>query len=307
MSRPALVIANPAARNGSALRRFRRVEEELRRILGPLDVESTRGPGDAARLAREGVRAGVEQIIVAGGDGTAGAVAAGLLEADLGDYARVGFLPLGTGGDLVRSLGLPRDMSGMIRALAEGRTRRIDAGRLRYTTRRGDEANYHFLNVASFGISGLVDELVSHTPRWFGGRIAFGLATVRALFRYRNRTATLTLDGREIYQGPFVLAAAANGQYFGGGMHVAPEAAIDDGQLDVVIVEALSKGRLLTRLPTLYKGTHLEQEGVSHHRGNLLEAHAEPGTIWLDIDGEPLGTLPATIEVLPDALTVCTA
>ena len=105
-----------------------------------------------------------------------------------------------------------------------------------------------------------------------------------------------------VFDGPMLLATAANGRYFGGGMQVAPRARIDDGELDVVIVAPASLPRLVVSLPRLYRGTHLEDSIVTFQRGRVVEAEATPGEVELELDGEVLGTLPARFEVLPDAL-----
>lgn len=297
-----LVVVNPQSRSGSTGRRWSGVERLLRSRLGALEVEATRAPRDAERIAREAARAGVERILVAGGDGTVSEVVSGLLGADLGAYTTLGLLPLGTGGDLPRTLGVPRDLERAIDRIASGKTRRIDAGRLRYRDRTGAERTAWFLNVTSFGISGLVDELVTHAPRALGGSVAFLLATMRALARYRPGVVRIRADGELLHDGPLVLAAVANGRYFGGGMHVAPHARPDDGLFDVVVSTETSRARLLRLLPSLYRGRHLASPSVIVRQARVIEAEAEPGTVWLDVDGEPLGTLPARIEILPGAI-----
>jgi YegS/Rv2252/BmrU family lipid kinase len=298
------VIVNPSSRNGATGRRFHALESRLRGALGPFDVERTRGPRDAERIAREGVRAGIERVIVAGGDGTANEVASGLLAADLGDYAEFGVLPLGTGGDFARSLGIPRDLDGAVARLTSGATRRIDAGRISYFDASSRNVSGYFVNVASLGISGLVDQLVNRATKRFGGTASFLIGTVKALARYRSERVTLRVDGEVVFDAPLVLAAAANGRYFGGGMHIAPEARLDDGLFDIVVVPDLPKRQLLAKLPSLYAGTHLSDAAGRFLRGRVIEAEAAPGSVLLDIDGEPLGSLPARMEVMPGALRV---
>lgn len=297
-----LVIANPKSASGATGRRWDHIERSLRAALGDLGVERTRGPRDAERIAREAVRAGVERLIVAGGDGTTGEVVSGLLAAGLGAHAQVGVLPLGTGSDLGRSLALPRDLDAALALLAEGRTRAVDAGRIEYEGRDGTRRTSYFLNVTSFGISGLVDELVVRAPRALGGTFAFLVASLQAIARYRSSPVEIDVDGQRIHEGPLVLGVAANGAYFGSGMHVAPQARIDDAHLDVVVVGGLSKLGLLANMPSIYRGTHLSNPAVSRARGRRVEARATAGEVWLDVDGEPLGTLPAAIELLPEAV-----
>jgi YegS/Rv2252/BmrU family lipid kinase len=301
---PTLVILNPASRAGSTGRRFEEIEPRLRDALGPLEVARTRAPRDAERIAREGVRAGVERLVVAGGDGTTSEVVTGLLAAGLAGDASLAVLPLGTGGDLVRTLGVPRDLDAALELLARGETRRIDAGRVDYRARGGAPRIGYFANVASLGVSGLVDECVERAPRWLGGSAAFLLASLQAIVRFRPAPVRLRVDGELVHDGPLTLAAAANGRYFGGGMQIAPGARPDDGLFDVVCVAGLAKPRLVASLPALYRGDHLGRPGVEHRRGKIVEAEPTHGEVLLDVDGEPLGVLPARFEILPGALAV---
>jgi YegS/Rv2252/BmrU family lipid kinase len=299
-----LVIVNPRSRAGATGRRWASVERKLRNALGGLEVEHTRAPRDAERLAREGVRAGVERIVIAGGDGTLNEVATGLLAADLGDRAELAILPLGTGGDFRRALGIPRNLDRAIAIITAGSARRIDAGRIRYLDEQGRQATAWFLNVASAGISGLIVELVTRTTRIGGGTLAFLIATLRGIARFRAEPVRLRVDGECLHEGPLVLCAAANGRCFGGGMAVAPDARLDDGRLDVVWVPRLPKLRLLTRLGLIYRGRHLEVPEVGHGSGRVVEMEAASGSVPLEIDGDPVGTLPVRIEIVPAALSV---
>jgi diacylglycerol kinase (ATP) len=300
-----LIVVNPASRGGATRREFEKLLPRVREALGACDVEWTRGPRDAERIAREGVRAGVERVVVAGGDGTLSEVVTGLLAADLGRYAEIALLPLGTGGDLRRTLGIPADVGGALAGLACGARRALDAGRASYLDRGGREATVYFVNVASLGISGLTTELVNRAPKALGGRLSFLLGTLRSIASYRALPVRLRLDGAVVHEGPLVLATAANGRFFGGGMQVAPRAQPDDGLLDVVVVPGFSKLRLLAELPRIYRGSHLGVSGVLSLRGRVLEAEPLGAEApWVEIDGEPLGRLPARFEILPGALTL---
>jgi diacylglycerol kinase (ATP) len=299
-----LVVVNPRSRGGATGRQFASLEPRLRDCLGGFEVEWTRAPRDAERIAREGVRAGIERIVVAGGDGTTSEVVSGLLGAQLGNYAEVAPLPLGTGGDMLRTLEIPRQLDRALEGIAAGSSRKVDAGRVRYTDRDGRQRTTHFLNVTSFGVSGLITELVNCATKAFGGRVSFLLGTLRGIARYQPEEVRIRVQGELVHDGPLVLGTAANGRFFGGGMQVAPRAEPADGLFDVVVVPGFSKARLLRELPRIYRGTHLEVPEVSLHRGQRIEAEAAPGRVWVEIDGEPLGTLPASIEVLPAAISV---
>ncbi len=298
-----LAIVNPFSRDGATGRRFAAVERRLREALGPLEVELTRGPRDAERLAREAVRAGVERLIVAGGDGTLSEVATGLLGAGLGAYARIGILPFGTGGDFVKTLGVPRDLERAIACIAEGKLRRVDAYRVTLRDDAGRERTVYGLNITSIGISALVVTLAERSPRFVGGSGAFLLGALRAIARHRSEPVRISVDGEILHDGPLILATAANGRWFGGGMLVSPAAHCDDGRLDVFTVGGLSRAQLLVKLTQLYRGTHLKDGAARTARGRVFEALGPP-SVRVEVDGEPLGSLPARVEILEGALSL---
>jgi YegS/Rv2252/BmrU family lipid kinase len=299
-----LVIVNPLSGHGATERRWRTLEPRVREVLGAVEIAHTAAPHDAERLAREGVRAGIERLVIAGGDGTVAEVATGLLRAQLGGYAELGLLPMGTGCDFARTMGVPRDLEAALGVLKSGSGRRVDAGHVRFVGRDGEPADSWYLNVASFGVSSAVVEFTQRTTRKLGGTFAFGVGTVRALLAHRSRRVTLRVDGEFVLDEEMVLVAVANGRHFGGGMRIAPDARADDGLLDVVGVAHTPTWRLLAKLPKLYRGTHLDDALVRARRGARIEADAPEGEVALELDGEALGRLPVEIEVVPGALAV---
>jgi diacylglycerol kinase family enzyme len=127
---------------------------------------------------------------------------------------------------------------------------------------------------------------------------------VRALLSYQGARVALRVDGELVCDGRLALVAAANGRQFGSGMRIAPDARLDDGFLDVVCVAGARGVGLIPRLFKLYDGTILADPVVSFRRGRRVEADAAPGAVLLELDGEPVGALPAQIEILPGALSV---
>lgn len=298
-----LLILNPRA--GASAKRFTRIEQHLRARIPDLEVARTRGPRDAERIAREGVRAGAERIVVAGGDGTLSEAVSGLLAADLGGHAQLGLLPLGSGCDFARGMGVPRDPRAAVDALIDGRSLRVDAGRIRYRGHGGEERVSYFLNEASFGLSGLVVDMVNRIGKRWGPTVAFAAGAIVAIARHRPADVSIRVDDRVVHEGPIALTVAANGRYFGSGMMIAPDARLDDGAFDVVIGRHTPKPALLALLPRLYGGSHMEHPIVSVHRGLRIEAEArDGGEVLIDVDGEPLGRLPVEIELLPKAIAL---
>jgi YegS/Rv2252/BmrU family lipid kinase len=297
-----LVIVNPRSGGGRTGRRWPELERRLRGILGVFDWEPTGGVRDAERIAAEAAQAGTERIVVAGGDGTLSEVVTGLMTAGLAGQVEIGLLPLGTGGDFARSLGIARDPDAAARQIVAAKARPVDAGRVRFVGRDGEPAESCFVNTATYGISGLVVDLVERATAKVPGTLGFLIGTLRALAQYRVRPVRIAVDGRVVFEGPLVLATASNGEWFGGGMHLAPRARVDDGLLDVMVVPEMPPLSLASKLPRLYRGTHLGVAGVSYRQGRVVEVEPLDGDVPIEIDGEPLGRIPLRVEVVPGAV-----
>ena len=302
MSASTVVIVNPESNGGRTRMRWPGLEPHLREALGDVEIVETDGPGGSDRAAREAVRAGALRVVVVGGDGSLSEAATGIIEEGFGESAALGWLPMGTGCDFGRTVGVPRDAEKALAALAAGHRRRVDVGVIRYEGEGGVFRERVFTNVASFGLSGLTDMHVAVAGRSLGPTAAFLLGSLRAIRDFEAPSVALDLDGERVYEGPIALVVAANGRYFGSGMKIAPEADVEDGLLSVVIVGDLSKPRLVANLPSLYRGAHLSHPAVTSLVGKRLEATALSGEALLDVDGEPLGALPASMEIRPSAL-----
>ena len=302
-----LVIANPQSRSGRTGRTWPETERRLRAVLGAVDVVLTERPGHAASLARQAAERGVRTILAGGGDGTVSEVAAGVLSSGFAADVAIGLLPLGSGGDLMRSLEIPRSLAGACEVIARGRIRRIDAGRVRHLDRSGQRTEGWFVNEASIGVSADVVQQVARMSKRFGGEVAFAAGAVRSIARLQPALTRVTVDGKQVYEGETTLVAACNGRCFGGGMQIAPDARLDDGWLDVVVGPAFPRLALVARLlPRLYAGTHLDHPDIDCHRGRSVEIEplGDGAPAPVEADGEWLGRLPLKVDVVPGALRV---
>jgi diacylglycerol kinase family enzyme len=271
------------------------VERTLRELGVSPTVVRTAGPEDATRLVREALRGGARGIAVLGGDGTLSEATNGFFEAGEAIRPDAFLAPIsaGTGGDFRKSLGAGNVGTGkasveeIVRRMWSAKVRPIDVGHLRYVANDGSETHRVFLNITSFGIGGLVDRLVNDAPKWMGGGAAFFVGTVRALGRYQPQRVRVIVDDAAPREARITNVAVCNGQFFGGGMHVAPD---------------LRAAARLT--PRLYRGTHLGQAGVEHVRGRVVVAEPIEPTdhVLLDVDGEAPGRLPARFELKKGAL-----
>ena len=305
----AFVVVNPRSGGGQAGRTFPGVKAVLERRLGPVDVAFTQRSGHAIDLAREAAKGGASLIVAVGGDGTLHEVANGVI--DSATEAAVGYVGQGTGGDFRRSLGCEHRLDAYVDAIASGKTRQIDAGRLRYRATDGAESTRWFVNILSAGMGGLVDWYVADTSKALGGKAAYFVASTRALLACRRARVRcdVSLEGDEHQRVvETFMIAICNGRYFGGGMHVAPMAKIDDGRFEVVSMDATSKLAFATFSRRIYDGTHLGAPGVQHFACDRialdLDDERARRVFLLDVDGEPLGGLPLDVELVPKALTL---
>ncbi len=304
------VIVNPAAGNGRTWRRWDRLEGEVRAALGPCEVELTGYPGDATARTRAALRAGAGRIIVVGGDGTVNEAVNGFFRegAAVNPAATLGVLPTGTGSDLARSLGLPGDDAGRIAVLARGVTGRIDLGRVRFRGGDDREQTRLFINVSSLGLSARVTAKVAaaKTLKRLGGPFAYGVLALGALMSHRNIDLRLRYDDGEAEELRCALVAACNGRYCGGGLMMAPDADPGDGRFDVVRFGDIGFWDGVMWIRRLYKGEHLAHPHIEMRRCSRLQAEAvDPSVaVALEADGEPLGRLPAEIDIVPGALQV---
>ena len=300
------MIVNPRSQGGQAGKDWPHLAERIRRHL-PFEEVMTSAPGDAIRLTREALRGGAERVAALGGDGTINEVMNGFFEegAPIAPDAALALLPYGTGGDFRKTIRVSKDFDEAVATLAADRRRKIDVGRLDLTTHAGGRAVRMFINIASFGMSGVVDRLVNQSKKRFG-KLSFLIASTRGMLRYDNQRVRMTFDGEagDPLELTINTVAVANGQYFGGGMHVAPDAAVDDGLFDVVAIGDVGVTDLVLSSRRLYKGTHLALDHVSHRRARtvLAEPAVRGDIVELDVDGETPGILPATFTVVPSAL-----
>ncbi len=306
-----LVIVNPGSASGATRHNWSRMASDLRTHFGPFGVEFTKGVGDAIDLAEAAARTGRRFIIACGGDGTINEVANGILRS--GVNAELGILPSGTGGDLRRTLDIPLNIREAAACLRDGETRLIDAGLVTFVDLDGNHVKRYFLNVASFGLAAAIIRRVKSAKvfDWLPvpairGRANFAVSTLQEVFDLDPVTIRVKIDGGDEKTLQTVNFCVANARYFGGGMMIAPDAKINDGLFDVVNIGDISTARVLLNAHTLYRGTHNSLAEVKSTIARKVEVSAaDPHReILLETDGELPGKLPATYEIVPNALRI---
>ncbi len=299
----ALFIINPAAGHGRAGRAWAALKDAALRLVPDAACAVTESAGHAAELARAAAEDGVSKIIAVGGDGTFCEALEGLMGASerARSRAALGAVPAGSGCDLARHLGYPKDRDGLIALLARGGTRRIDVGLASFA---GGSRRRHFINIAAFGLGGDVARRVAASGKPLGGTLSYAFASLAALAAARARPMRLVADGAPM-EGRWHLGVLANTSSMGGGMLIAPGAVDDDGEMELVLAGDMSRAALLAAMPSLYRGRHIGRPGIEILKVKRLECSSrEP--VSLNIDGEADGAFPAVFEVLPKAVSVIT-
>jgi YegS/Rv2252/BmrU family lipid kinase len=284
---PLVLLVNPASAHGRTLKLLPQLEQQLdaRRI--PFRVERTKGLEDGVERALRAAEA-AEVPVVVSGDGLIGAIGGALA----GTEVPLGIVPGGRGNDLARVLGVPAEPEAAVATLAAGHTRRIDVGEVN---------GKRFLGIVSVGFDSEANRLANETA-WLRGNLVYAYAGVRTLLGWKPARFTVRVgEQRERFTGYSV--SVANSKAFGGGMLIAPDADLADGEFDVVTVGEVGKLRFLGNLPKVFKGTHVEEDEVRVFRASRLELSASR-SFPVYADGEHLTDLPATLRVLPQALSV---
>ncbi len=340
MSAPLCLIVNPSAGGGKAGRVLPQVLTALEGHGPAVRSELTRDLDHARELAHSAALAG-ETVVCLSGDGMVGAVADTLREIP---DALLGVLPGGRGNDLARVLGIPADPVEACAVIVEGFSRALDLGEVASGagkslgahreghilkgTPPGAQAGKQaggpaFVGIASVGFDSEANRIANEAPAWLGG-LVYAYGALRALLSWRPARFEIELTGSvacdsgrqassevpagngpvERHKFMAYTVGACNSKTYGGGMRAAPDAILDDGLLDVVVLESIGKLAFVTKiLPKVFKGTHVHEPGVKVFRAREVSIEADrPFTMYAD--GDPIGELPVTVRAVPGAVRV---
>src|ERR1700719_2349902 len=283
------IILNPAA--GSAGSRAKTVAQL--KELQPVALRTTRRPGDAERWARKARASKARVIIVAGGDGTLNEVVNGL-GASAGQM-RIGIVPLGTGNDFARTLGLPHSINENIDIVRSGKTTRIDLVRVRSKRSR------YFVNVSAGGFSGMVNEKITRRIKRAWGPLAYIRGAAAALPQLQAYKTEIVLDDDERLSTELYNVVVANGRFVAGGLPIAPSADPSDGKLEVVLIPKLGAAEMALLAAQIILGKHLSSNATIFRQARKVVVRSRPGMCF-NVDGELVGNAPAVFQILPRAL-----
>ena len=295
----AVLIANVRSGKGGVGKALPEVEAELRTRGLDYEVRRTEHRGHATEIAREVVSSGGRFVVAMGGDGTVHEVVNGMIADDraINPDAVLGVVAAGTGSDFIKTFGLPAAPKDAVRHLDGGESFLIDIGKITYMD-GGKEVIRYFPNIAEVGLGAAVVARAEKLPRWLGPTVY--LAAFWLCMR-KHKAARVSVDVVDrTYEGLMNNMVVANGQFFGGGMKIAPRAAPTDGLLDIQIEHA-RKREAIAMMPKVFKGQHVPHPDIEEYKRVRCSITCDR-PLPIEADGEVLGTTPASFEVIPDAI-----
>ncbi|HEV8595861.1 MAG TPA: diacylglycerol kinase family protein [Thermoplasmata archaeon] len=298
-----VAVANPRAAGGKAKRYANRLHRFLSSNDLMVSLRFTRGPADATRITREAIAEGAEVVLAIGGDGTLNEVVNGFFPSQRDGPSRtaLAIAPIGTGADFAKTVGHGSSPPEVLDRLRRSRRRAIDVGLVEHPDLKGRPSSRYFVNIAEFGSGAAVVEKVNRSWKLLGGRMTFLLAILSTMPKYRNTRAEFRLADGTTGDGVMNTFVVANGRHFGTNLLPAPNAEIDDGLFDVVIIGDIDWAYVKKHLKDLRRGTHLGLKEVTFHRTpDLVTVSKERA--YLELDGELVGYDPTRFTCIPRAI-----
>jgi YegS/Rv2252/BmrU family lipid kinase len=307
MSLKTQVIVNPESNRGRTRKKWEQIKEALKTFIKEFKYEFTEKPAQATEISRAAIRDGSEMIVGVGGDGTINEIANGFFDGMklINPQTVLGIVPSGTGCDFSKSLHIPSSLKHALRVLTQAPSPAVDIGKASFLSHAGTIEERYFLNVADFGFGGEVLERMNQI-RAKRKAASYFKSTLATFFHYRSKTIKLKIENEEIPRGEYLIGAISNGRIFGKGMKIAPHARLDDELFDIVLIKGMKVMEFLMNVWRIYAGTHLSHPKILLHRGKKIEANPEDldNDVLIEIDGEQVGKLPATFEIVPRSIPI---
>ena len=296
----AKVIVNPAASGGKTGRQWPMLKSMIAQAGMKFDFELTEYRNHAIEIARNSVEDGYRRIVCVGGDGTVNETVNGLVTDDyIPQDIVLSIIPLGAGADFAKTLGISRDPQLTVRSALGDKIITVDVGKIGCIS-DGKPIERYFVNIAGLGFDGENVALANRMRKRFGGTLHYLYTTLLTLFTYRNKDVQLTIDGQKQI-GRYNSIIVCNGQYFGGGMRVGPNATVDDGFFDIIVLKDFRKFEVLLNIPRIYSGSHLELAKVDSIKAQEVQVSSKQRML-LQAEGELIGESPATFRIMPRML-----
>lgn len=300
------VIVNPFSARGKTEDRWYFIKDLIKHYFKEFKFIFTEKPFQATEIVRELLKDGFDLIIGIGGDGTINEIANGFFsektEKIINNEASLGIIPSGTGSDFIRFLKIPRDFKRSVELIKSAEKKSVDIGKITYSSNEGRKRQKYFLNVADFGLGADVIKNLSDKPSSKRGPLSYYSGLLKTIRNFEAKNIDIKINGFGTVSGKFLIGAVANGGMFGGGMIIAPNATVDDGLFDLVLIEDMKKLEIVKNSIHLYRGTIEKNRKVRIIRTSSVEV-SSPENVSFEYDGELGETLPAKFEIVKERIT----
>jgi len=299
------VIVNPYSARGKTEYRWESIKSVIKHYFDEFKFIFTEKPNQATEIAREVLSEGFNLIIGIGGDGTLNEIANGFFSGKskeiINEEASLGMIPSGTGSDFIRFLRIPRDFRKSVELIKNSKQKKIDVGKITFPGPGSETSQKYFINVADFGLGADVIKKLSTVPESKRSPLSYYSGLLSTIKNYKSKSVKLIINDEKTISGKYLIGAIANGGIFGGGMIIAPDAKIDDGYFDLVLVKEMKKFEIIRNTHHLYRGTIVNHPKVEVHRVKKLEVSSED-SVSLEYDGELGGEIPVKFEIVEKVL-----
>ena len=325
-----VLVVNPNSSSGLTGKGWNDLYPEIKEALGTsVEVALTKKPGDGTILARQFLKQGFKKVVAIGGDGTLNEVANGFFEEPVGIHSNkinggpppkfpplrpinpdaiMGVVPAGTRNVLAKSLGLPEGIANCCKTFQLGKPKKMDAIYATVTSPEDHSSTMSriFLNAAEMGVAAEIIERSKKVREVVNSRIVSTITSIAAtLPTYQSNECEISLDNnKKKFAIKMTMAVVANGQFLGGGFKVAPHASMSDGLLDLVVLKDSGSLKMIDELINMKDGDYKEEDNITYRQTTKVSLISKERDVTVTVDGEPIGILPATFEVIPHALTV---
>lgn len=295
-------IINPQSGSGRTVKLWRQIGETLGRKLGGIQIYFTERPHHATEIAKQIATNDYDRLIIVGGDGTIHEVVNGLFSKKKPLFKKdfqVGLLTGGRGCDFIKTLGIPKDNQEMLSICTGDRFKSVDIGFVEIDEQR----SLYYINSSAVGLGGEVARAIQSGSAFLPPTASYFWATIKSLISAKPKTVRVVLDEKPTYEGPVQNIFVCNGRYSGGGMLWSPNAKLDDGLFDVLIVRDLSRLQMVSMAPTVYSGSVAEVEGVTTSVAKEVTLTSDE-MLWIELDGETYQSKSVRYTIMPHALNI---
>ena len=298
-------IINPKAAGGNALKSWNKSKKIIESFFPKYEFEITKSRRQATKITQETLQNDYETVVTVGGDGTLNEVVNGFYwEGNLiNPKAKLAVISIGTGGDFGRMMNFPRKVEVACELIKNGKTKKCNIGLVSFLNEKGEKNQRYFINIAEAGFGAETVRLINQDKTNNYRKLVYLKGLIQTITTYQNKNMKIEVDGSLVHNGKTLVAIVANGQYFGGGMHITPNAKIDDSIFEIVILGDLGKFKIVRNIYRLYNGTISTHPQVKCVRGREIKISSSE-KVLIESDGDYIGCSPVTFNMQPQSINL---